>query len=159
MNKQSGFSLIEVLVAMIVLAFGLLGLAGMQATGLKNNQSAYNRSQATQLAYDIADRMRANASEARNLAASTYITLAPGSAAAQSSCESVSTACTPALMAQNDLSEWNADLAALLPGGTGSLAVDVATGIFTATVNWTENRDEDNDAVSDVSTFTTRFQL
>ena len=60
MNKNTGFTLIEVLIAMIILAVGLLGLAGLQATSLRNNQSAYNRSVATQLAYDIADRMRAN---------------------------------------------------------------------------------------------------
>ena len=61
MNKNAGFTLIEVLIAMLVLAVSLLGLAGLQATSLRNNQSAYNRSQATQLAYDLADRMRANA--------------------------------------------------------------------------------------------------
>ena len=60
MKTNTGFTLIEVLIAMLVLAVGLLGLAGLQATSLKNNQSAYNRSQATQLAYDMADRMRAN---------------------------------------------------------------------------------------------------
>ena len=60
MKKNTGFTLIEVLIAMIVLAVGLLGLAGLQATSLRNNQSAYNRIKATQLAYDIADRMRAN---------------------------------------------------------------------------------------------------
>jgi type IV pilus assembly protein PilV len=42
MNKNAGFTLIEVLIAMLVLAVGLLGLAGLQATSLKNNQSAYN---------------------------------------------------------------------------------------------------------------------
>ena len=66
MNKNTGFTLIEVLIAMLVLAVGLLGLAGLQATSLKNNQSAYNRSQATQLAYDIADRMRSNPSVGGN---------------------------------------------------------------------------------------------
>ena len=65
MNKNTGFTLIEVLIAMIVLAVGLLGLAGLQATSLRNNQSAYNRIKATQLAYDIADRMRANYTEAK----------------------------------------------------------------------------------------------
>ncbi|MCX7101946.1 MAG: type IV pilus modification protein PilV, partial [Methylobacter sp.] len=60
MKQTAGFTLIEVLIAMLVLAVGLLGLAGLQATSLKSNQSAYNRSQATQLAYDLADRMRAN---------------------------------------------------------------------------------------------------
>ncbi len=65
MKTNTGFTLIEVLIAMLVLAVGLLGLAGLQATSLRNNQSAYNRSQATQLAYDLADRMRANFTESQ----------------------------------------------------------------------------------------------
>ena len=60
MNKNTGFTLIEVLIAMLVLAVGLLGLAALQASSLRNAQSAYNRSLATELAYDLADRMRAN---------------------------------------------------------------------------------------------------
>ena len=58
--RMSGVSLIEVLVTVVVLSIGLLGLAGMQATGSKFNHSAYLRSQAVNLAYDMADRMRAN---------------------------------------------------------------------------------------------------
>ena len=57
---MAGFSIMEVLIAMIVLAIGLLGLAALQAQGLRFNQDAYIRSQATTLAYDIIDRMRAN---------------------------------------------------------------------------------------------------
>jgi len=58
MNQQQGLSLIEALVAVVVLALGLLGLAGLQATSIKSNDSALFRSQATLLAYDMADRMR-----------------------------------------------------------------------------------------------------
>lgn len=57
---QSGFTLIEVLVAVLVTSLGLLGLAVLQARSMEFNHSAYLRSQATQLAYVIADRMRAN---------------------------------------------------------------------------------------------------
>ena len=71
MKTNSGFTLIEVLIAMLVLAVGLLGLAGMQATGIRNNLSAYNRSLATQLAYDMADRMRSNVADAGTFGAST----------------------------------------------------------------------------------------
>ena len=105
MKKNIGFTLIEVLVAMLVLAVGLLGLAGLQATSLRNNQSAYNRSQATQLAYDIADRMRANIS-----GKATYTAMLPSAATAKSTCLSTP-GCSIADMATNDLYEWNCALA------------------------------------------------
>ena len=117
MNKNTGFTLIEVLIAMLVLAVGLLGLAGLQATSLKNNQSAYNRSQATQLAYDLADRMRANV---RAVIIRTYIAIATRSAVRSSTLlRRHNTTCTPADMAQNDLYEWNLAVSTTLPSGTG----------------------------------------
>jgi len=72
MKKHKGFTLIEVLVSMIVLAIGLLGLAGLQMSSLRNNLSAYHRSQATQLAYDMADRMRTNIADAKLGLTSVY---------------------------------------------------------------------------------------
>jgi len=141
LNKKTGFTLIEVLIAMVVLAVGLLGLAGLQATSLKNNQSAYNRSQATQLAYDLADRMRANTGSAANYLTAT---MAPTVAAIQSDCNAVTTTCTAADIAQNDLFEWNAAMIQALPAGAvGSIAL--VGGIYTITINWDDNRDGDID--------------
>jgi type IV pilus assembly protein PilV len=57
---QRGFSLIEVLVAMLILAIGLLGLAALQTQGVRFNHDAYVRTSATVLAYDIVDKMRLN---------------------------------------------------------------------------------------------------
>jgi type IV pilus assembly protein PilV len=145
MKKHSGFTLIEVLIAMIILAVGLLGLAGLQATSLRNNQSAYNRSQATQLAYDIADRIRSNVDDANNYATSTYITVASTAAVIQTDCDSISTTCTTADMAQNDLFQWNAALAAALPsGGTASITVALmgTINVYTIAINWDDNRDD-----------------
>lgn len=139
--KYAGFSLIEVLIALVVLSVGLLGLAGLQATSLRNNQSAYLRSQATQLAYDMADRIRANQSDNKNLANSTYVTILPVNAVIQSDCASVGTSCTAEVMAQNDLYQWGQDIVNTLPSGTGSITVNAATQIFTVTVNWDDNRD------------------
>jgi len=150
MNKDSGFTLIEVLIATLVLAVGLLGLAGLQAASIKNNLSAYNRSQVAQLAYDMADRMRANKNESLNpttgnvIAASTYLTMAPADAADQANCATV-TGCTAAQMAQNDLFQWNAALTNILPSGTGTITADAATRVFTITINWDDNRDGDVD--------------
>ncbi|WP_150050688.1 MULTISPECIES: type IV pilus modification protein PilV [Methylomonas] len=59
-QPQLGFSLLEVLIAVLILSFGLLGIAALQTNALKNNQSAFQRSQATMLAYYMLDAMRAN---------------------------------------------------------------------------------------------------
>lgn len=59
-DAQRGFSLIEVLVAMLILAIGLLGLAALQTQGVRFNHDAYVRTSATVLAYDIVDKMRLN---------------------------------------------------------------------------------------------------
>lgn len=142
---SAGFTLIEVLVAVFVLASGILGLAALQAASLRNNQSAYYRSQATQLAYDMADRLRANIRDANDLASSTYVTLLPEDAEAQSACTQVSTTCTPAIMAEQDLFQWNQDIVAMLPGGTGTITVNAATRVFSIAIRWDENRDGNTD--------------
>jgi type IV pilus assembly protein PilV len=59
-GRQQGFSLVEVMVSVLVLSGGLLGLAFLQAQGMKFNAEAYQRTQATVLAYEIIDRLRAN---------------------------------------------------------------------------------------------------
>jgi len=58
---QAGFSLVEVMIAVFVLAIGLLGAAGMQLSALKYTDSSRMNSQASFIVYDIIDRMRANA--------------------------------------------------------------------------------------------------
>jgi len=55
-----GFTLIEVLISLVVISIGLFGIAGMQLQSLKTSHDAYLRTQATFLAYDLIDKMRAN---------------------------------------------------------------------------------------------------
>ncbi|MCX7098669.1 MAG: type IV pilus modification protein PilV [Methylococcales bacterium] len=155
MNKNTGFTLIEVLVSIMVLSIGLLGLAGLLATSLKSNQSAYNRSQAAQLAYDLADRMRTNIG-----GMNTYITIDPADAAAQAACLTTA-GCSQSEMAENDLYEWNLQVTNTLPNGAGTLTVTPAPppadpadctakvgGLCMITINW-----------SDGNSFETSFQL
>ena len=120
MNRMTGFSLTEVLVAMLVLAIGLLGLAALQIAGVRSNQTAYYRSIATQLAYDMADRMRANPV---GVADGVYNKGTPGASLTQ--CETAS--CTPDVLAQYDLIRWNNALAANLPGGMGTVCSITST--------------------------------
>lgn len=128
--KQSGFTLLEVLVAVLVLAIGLLGLAGLMASSIRNNQSAYQRTQATWLAYDIVDRMRVN----RPAALANNYNTALGSPAA--------CAANPALagsVAAQDLTGWKTLVACALPAGDGSVAV-AANRTVTVTVRWNDSR-------------------
>ncbi len=113
---NAGFTLIEVLIAVVILAGGLLGLAALQATTLRNNQSAYFRSLATQLAYDISDRMRSNRA---GVIAGVY----NDAAASNDNCE-VNT-CTPAQMAGYDMARWHGAAGlGQLPGGAGVVCID-----------------------------------
>ena len=138
-RKQSGFTLLEVLIALLILSIGLLGLASLQTNGLRSNQMASMRTTATQLAYDIADRMRANPGgvDAQNYvitAAAADPTIPTGQ-----SCEAI--ACTSAQMATYDLAQWRA-AARNLPGGTTSVTRTVTGAVVTHTITvfWDEYR-------------------
>jgi len=138
-NKQSGFTLLEVLITLVILAIGLLGLAGLQAVGMNQNLSAYHRGQATQAAYSIMDRIRANQATSANYLSSFML---PSAATVQAGC--TAGGCSAAQMATNDLFEWNEALNNSLP----NIAVPVDLGnitingtILTITINWDDNRD------------------
>lgn len=127
-HRQAGAGLVEVLVAVLVLSVGLLGMAGAQLVSLRNNHSAWLRSEATLATYDIMDRMRAN----RDRALAGDYDIALGAAAPNGT--------TPRDI---DLQEWKQNLA-VLPGGDGAIARTVAAGrtLFTITVQWNDSRGE-----------------
>lgn len=130
--KQSGFTLLEVLVAMLVLSIGLLGLAGLMASSMRNNQSAYHSTQATWLAYDILDRIRANRAGA--LAGAYNAANALGSPAA------CSTAAPAGSIAAQDIGGWKNTIACALPEGDGSITVTPANRRVSITVQWNDSR-------------------
>lgn len=129
---QSGFTLLEVLVAMVVLSLGLLGLAGLQATTLRNNQIAFNRAIAVQQTYDMADRIRANQAGA---AAGSYDNLG---AVPPVDPDCVTNACTAANIAVADHAQWGANNIRLLPAGSGTVTT-AGGGAYDITINWNEN--------------------
>ena len=115
--------MIEVLVTVVILAVGLLGLAGMQGVSMRNNHSAYLRSQAVQLAYDMADRVRSNFEFSPNFDGIT--------AAENSNCESTS-GCEASAMAANDFYQWTQEIATILPAGDGIICLDATPNDGTA---------------------------
>jgi type IV pilus assembly protein PilV len=130
-RHQSGLSLIEVLITVVLVSIGLLGLAGLQLTSVRNSSSSGERFIATTLAQDILERMRANRAVAIAGGANGY-DLAMGAEPAAAG------------VAGTDLDTWTDALAAALPQGEGSVEVD-ANDVATVVVQWAEAEDIDAD--------------
>ena len=101
-NKEKGFTLLEVMIALVIFSIGLLGLAGLMAQSTAFTNSAQYRTQATFLAYDMLDRMRANPSEAANptLRYNLNFGNTPGTATCYA------TTCTLTQLATADKDQW-----------------------------------------------------
>lgn len=137
-RSQRGAGLIEVLVAVLVLAIGLLGIAAMQTTALRNNQSALERSQAVIQSYAILDAMRANREQAQagayNLGALT--------------CAVPTVAGT---LAQNDLIAWMQSVQATLgPDACGQVSCP-ANSPCEVTVRWNDVRATDGEVTGEAA--------
>ena len=134
LSKAKGFTLVEVMVAVLVLAIGLLGLAHLQITSLKNNQSAQSRTIATVMAADILDKMRANQTAAQAGSYALAIDADPPSA--------------PGTVAGEDIADWLNTLATELPNGDGAIncvAFNVTTPfVCDITITWREVQDDDD---------------
>ncbi len=149
-HLHCGFTLLEVLIAIVVLSIGLLGLAGLQAAGLRNNNSAYMRTIATQQANDMADRMRTNLP---GVITNAYDSI--GGIPANPGC--ITTNCTIAQVAQYDAFDWNTMNQSLLPLGVGTvkrIASPPGVDRFTISVSWDDNR---TGAVDTTFTITTEL--
>lgn len=133
-NPPSGFSLVEVLVALILLAIGLLGTATLLLESLSSNRVALERSRAVTLASDMLERIRANreaagAYDTRNR--DDVPTLDP-------TCEQADAGCRAEVMASHDLRDWLDAVEAQLPGAVGTVeVVALAQGGLRCTVRIT----------------------
>jgi type IV pilus assembly protein PilV len=146
-DSQQGFSLIEVLVALLVLSIGLLGLAALQTTSLKYNTESYFRTQATYFVYDIVDRMRINSAAVASGgaydvsdASAVSTLLSDYGTCRTSSCDCDNTSCNSTDLATYDLGKWYDRMNAILPGAKdnpATIAIDASKKV-TITVNWQE---------------------
>jgi type IV pilus assembly protein PilV len=128
--QQSGFGLVESLVALVVVSVGMIGIAALYGQGLGAGRTALYRTVAVNLASDMADRIRVNRRGGANY----------GGAAADNDCDPIdNNDCTTAQMAAHDLFVWQAQVAAALPNGAGTVQyMGTLPPTYTITVDWQE---------------------
>ena len=159
-RQATGFTLIEVLVSMIILAIGLLGLAALQGISLKDNQDAYLFSQANALAYEMSDRIKANKLGWNPTGTTVSIPAAVSNCTV--GCNSATASCTPYQMAAYDYCYWQQKATTmLLTGATAVITTSVGTAPCTGsapslclTMTWSRA----NQSLSN-STNTASYQL
>lgn len=121
-----GMTLIEVLVTLVIISVGLLGVAALQITTVRNNQDAYVRSQAAMLAGDMLDRMRANRTDTAGHSKADRYEIAIGDDDVPDTPEGA------------EVASWRRVLDAQLPGGRGGIEYDASTNLVTITIQWGE---------------------
>jgi type IV pilus assembly protein PilV len=152
-RRHAGFSMIELLVAVLVMGIGVLGITALQMVSLQNNRGALMRGEASLRTYDVMDRIRANPS-------GNYGGVAFGDAPPAAN-DCMANNCTAAQMTAFDQASWkcslgmhNADAGCIalrasgalptiaaqpgLPNGDGSITVNGATGVVSISVRWQE---------------------
>lgn len=133
-RRARGVSLVEVLVAILVLGVGLLGLAALQARGLKFNHDAYARSQATLLAYQIIDAMRARNDPADDADLDAYLAETDPRGPPP---HDPADLCDPtASTVENDLHCWFDAIQAVLPSGDARIGANGQA--YDVTLRWQE---------------------
>lgn len=136
-SAQYGFSMLEILVALLIIATALLGSAGLQAYAMKTNVGGQYRNQAAFLLEDMIERMQLNKAYATNAGGA-----AGYSSALTMSVDCGTAICTPVQLAGYDVSQWQTAIAAVLPGGTGTVTQVTAgnPSTYTVTINWVDRK-------------------
>lgn len=129
-RHASGFTLIEVLVALVIMSVGMLGIAGLYVHSMQAGRTSILHHNAVTLAGDVADRIRANPRAA----------VAYTAVGANNNCVLGGIDCSPAEMAANDIFTWDQQAVDTLPTGTVTIGFNnaVAPPEYTITVAWEE---------------------
>lgn len=132
-RRQAGFSLIEVLIALVIMSVGMLGIAGLYVESMQAGRTSIFRHNAVTLASDVADRIRANPTAGVDYQG-------PGG---NNNCVLGNVDCTPAQMAANDIDLWRTQAAAMLPSGDVVITFDdnVVPPTYQIDINWVEAND------------------
>jgi type IV pilus assembly protein PilV len=152
-HKQKGFSLIEALVAFLILSVGMLGIASLQTMSLKSGHTAALRTVAVMKVDEILESMRSNPAALLDYAAG------PADMGTDNGCSQTAVAaanCTPAQMALDELFRWKSSLIEALPNNAGTTATVVITpaappatlNLVVISVNWSERDQETGSAAN-----------
>ncbi len=132
-QRQTGFSLVEVLIALVIMSVGMLGIAGLYVQSMQAGRTSMFRHHAVTLAGDVADRIRANPT-----AVIAYI----DPVGANNNCVLGGVNCTPAQMAANDIFLWRNQAQDTLPAGDVTIVFTPAAGAvpptYQITISWNE---------------------
>ena len=167
---MAGFTLIEVLVAVVIFSIGLLGIAGLQIAGLRYASGSQHRAAATMQAQNMTDRMYANLAGVDN---GDYNVTGSMPGSYSQDCDNNN--CSATELATFDLVAWNNTNSDMLPGGTGVVCIDSTpddgdssawdcdnTGdVYAIKVQWTERAvsDEDREDTAGSGTLTRRLVM
>lgn len=151
MARHSGFSLIEVLVSLVILTTGILGLARLQGTSLRNAYHAHLHSLAISLAHDMTERLRINRKYA--LHENTHYQIDSSTDSTDITIDCTSTICTDSEMAIFDINQWLQTINTL-PNGKGHVSINPVARSAIVTVMWNlhDNGAADNECRSDSQT-------
>lgn len=125
-NRQRGVSLVESMISLLVISVGLLGIAALQITSMKQNNSALHHSQAVWIGYNIADRIRANFTQF-----DSYAGIDTDTSPSQ---DCLSGACSSAQMVNADAADWSVVMQTL-PAGRG-IITSIAANVLLIQVMW-----------------------
>jgi type IV pilus assembly protein PilV len=144
-RRYRGFSLLEVLIALLIFSLGLLGMAGLMVVSVKTNQSAYLRTQASFLAQSMVDRIRMNLGQVNDYNGEY------GEDTVEDAGCGAAEPCSPEEIAERDKAIWSQQLVDSLPNATASIDCDGESlgnsaqlgaapysGLCTFTIQWDE---------------------
>jgi type IV pilus assembly protein PilV len=134
--KQRGLSMIEILVTLTIVAFGLLGLLGLQARALSFQKDSFDRKAAAELVAQLGERMRANH---LGFLAGNYAATFEAATATPGAVTTCAAPCTSAQVATRDLDEWRIELRRRIPGAAAYIQWDPANPSWiTVAMAWAE---------------------